>query len=206
VRLNFNALEKQRIAILASGSGSNAEQFIRYFAGDADAEVVWVGCNRPEGRAGVYQRTRELGLETTFFQADQLRNGEVLSILKAAQVDWVVLAGFLLRVPADLVAHFRKRMMNIHPALLPDFGGKGMYGMHVHTAVKASGKYETGITVHWVNLEYDEGDVIFQAVCKVTPEDSPEQIAANVAKLEHRYYAHTAHALIRDAATKLAES
>lgn len=199
---NFNALEKQRIAVLASGSGSNAEEILRHFEGSALAEVVWVGCNRPETQAGIYKRTRELGLETTPFQASELRNGAVLDMLCSSQVDWVILAGFLLRIPEAMVGHFKGRMINIHPALLPDFGGKGMYGMHVHQAVKAAGCAESGMTVHWVTSAYDEGDVIFQASCGLEPDDEPEQIAQKVAQLEHRYYARTIDALIRDAVSQ----
>lgn len=193
-------MEKQRIAVLASGSGSNAEAILRYFEDSALADVVWVGCNRPETHAGIYKRTRSLGLETTPFQASELRNGAVLDMLCSSQVDWVVLAGFLLRIPEAMVAHFKGRMVNIHPALLPDFGGKGMYGMHVHQAVKAAGCVESGMTVHWVTSAYDEGDVVFQASCALEPEDEPEQIAQKVAQLEHRYYARAIDALIQDAA------
>ncbi|MBL6865499.1 MAG: phosphoribosylglycinamide formyltransferase [Flavobacteriales bacterium] len=193
-------MEKQRIAVLASGSGSNAEAILRYFEDSALADVVWVGCNRPETHAGIYKRTRSLGLETTPFQASELRNGAVLDMLCSSQVDWVVLAGFLLRIPEAMVGHFKGRMVNIHPALLPDFGGKGMYGMHVHQAVKAAGCVESGMTVHWVTSAYDEGDVVFQASCALEPEDEPEQIAQKVAQLEHRYYARAIDALIQDAA------
>ena len=196
---NFNALEKQRIAVLASGSGSNAEEILRHFEGSALAEVVWVGCNRPEEQAGVYGRTRALGLETTPIQADQLKDGTVLKMLRLARADWVVLAGFLLRIPVEMVRDFQGSMINIHPSLLPLFGGKGMYGMHVHRAVKAAGAEESGMTIHWVTEEYDEGDVIFQASCAVKPDDEPEQIAQKVAQLEHRYFARTIDALIRDA-------
>lgn len=198
MHLNFKVLEKQRIAILASGSGSNAEEIIRHFAISEVAQVVWVGCNRSETEAGVYKRTQSLGLETTSFQADQLKNGEVLAMLRVARVDWVVLAGFLLRIPPEMVRHFQGRMINIHPALLPLFGGKGMYGMHVHRAVKAARAEETGMTVHWVNAEYDQGDIIFQASCSLSPEDDVDRIASKVAQLEHQYYARTVDSLIQD--------
>ena len=202
VHLNFKALEKQRIAILASGSRTNAEEIIRYFASSESAEVVWVGCNRPESEAGVYERTKTLGLETASFQAAQLKNGEVFEMLKVARVDWVILAGFLLRVPVEMVHHFQGKMVNIHPALLPQFGGKGMYGMNVHRAVKAAGAGETGMTVNWVNAAYDEGDIIFQASCSLSPEDDVDRIASKVAQLEHQYYARTVDALIQDALTR----
>ena len=195
-------MEKQRIAVLASGAGSNAEAILRYFEGSAWADVVWVGCNRPETHAGVYTRTRALGLETTPFQASELWSGAVLDMLCSTGVDWVILAGFLLRIPEAMVGHFKGRMVNIHPALLPNFGGKGMYGMHVHQAVKAAGCTESGMTVHWVTSAYDEGDVIFQASCTLEPEDEPEQIAQKVAQLEHRYYARAIDALIQDAAAQ----
>jgi len=185
---NFNALEKQRIAVLASGSGSNAEEILRHFEGSALAEVVWVGCNRPEEQAGVYGRTRALGLETTPIQADQLKDGTVLKMLRLARADWVVLAGFLLRIPVEMVRDFQGSMINIHPSLLPLFGGKGMYGMHVHNAVKNSGDLETGITIHFVNEHYDEGAVIFQAKTQLKVSDSPEDIAQKIHILEYEYF------------------
>lgn len=193
-------MKKQRIAVLASGSGSNAERIIQHFAGSDLAEVAWIGCNRSEDRAGVYDRTRALGMETVFFSPDALKDGRLLQLLLEEEVDWVILAGFLLKIPEQLVSHFHHRMINIHPALLPDFGGKGMYGMHVHRAVKEAKRDESGITVHWVTAHYDEGDIIFQAKCAVAPDDDPSEIAKKVAELEHRYYPRIADALIRDAA------
>ena len=195
-------MEKQRIAILASGSGSNAEQIIRHFSRSDLAEVVWVGCNRPEPKAGVYARTRALGIETTSFNAQQLKGGSVLEMLSESNVDWVVLAGFLLKIPTEIVAHFQSRMTNIHPALLPDFGGKGMYGEHVHHAVKSSECLETGMTIHWVTPEYDKGSVIFQAACSIEQSDDVDDIAAKVTQLEHEYYARIIEALIDDASAQ----
>jgi phosphoribosylglycinamide formyltransferase-1 len=113
---------------------------------------------------------------------------DLLDILKKHGVGFIVLAGFLWLIPSYLVKAFEKKMLNIHPALLPKFGGKGMYGMRVHEAVKAAGEEETGITIHWVNEHYDAGDIVFQARCPVSPEDSPADIARKVQHLEHQHY------------------
>lgn len=177
-----------RIAILASGSGSNAEAILRHFEGSETVDVAFVGCNRPEPQAGIYERTRQLGVETTRFSKTELLDGELLQVLKAKSIDWVVLAGFLMHIPESIVRAFPGRMLNVHPSLLPKFGGRGMYGMHVHRAVLDAQEKESGMTVHWVTEAYDEGAVVFQAACAVELHDSPESLAARVMELEHMYY------------------
>ena len=121
-----------RIAILASGSGSNAEAILRHFEGSDTVDVAFVGCNRPESQAGIYERTRQMGVETTRFNKAELLDGGLLQALQSKGIDWVVLAGFLMHIPESLVRAYCGRMLNVHPSLLPKFGGKGMYGMHVH--------------------------------------------------------------------------
>ena len=163
-----------------------------------EAEVVFVGCNRLPEKAGIYQRTERFGLKTIHFNREQLNRGAVAQMLQEAEVDWVVLAGFLLRIPSEMVELFNGRMVNIHPSLLPKYGGKGMYSHHVHEAVLKAKEKESGMTVHWVSAEYDDGDILFQASCLVGLDDSVETLGAKVLALEHRYYADVVESLIRE--------
>lgn len=175
------------IAIFASGAGSNARKIIEYFQDSDRARVSLVVSNNKD--AGVLGIAAEHGIpvqlinRTIFYESEN-----ILSVLTKHRVDFVVLAGFLWLIPAYLVRAYPRRMVNIHPALLPKYGGKGMFGHHVHEAVKAAGDTETGITIHYVNEHYDEGDIIFQARCPVAPTDSPADIAQKVHALEHRYF------------------
>ncbi len=174
-----------RIAIFASGSGSNAEQLVRHFADRSDVDITLLATNN--ARAGFFDR--RLGVptlvfdRTTFYQTDR-----VVMLLQQADIDLVVLAGFLWLIPPALIRAFPGRIINIHPALLPKFGGKGMYGKHVHEAVKAAGETESGITIHLVNEHYDEGRTLFQASCPVLPTDSAKDIGQNVLALEHHHF------------------
>ena len=184
----------KRIAILASGSGSNAQRLIEHFAASAVAEVVLVGCDQPA--AGVLQRAWDLGVPSYLFNSAQLRDGTVQRELLAQRIDLVVLAGFLRLIPADIVRAYPGRIVNIHPALLPDHGGKGMYGHHVHQAVIAAGQRESGITIHLVNERYDEGEHLFQARCPVLPDDTPETLAGRIHALEHAHYTAVVETLV----------
>lgn len=175
-----------RIAVLASGSGSNAQRLIEHFAQHAKARVVLVGCDQPE--AGVLQRAWDLGVPSYLFNGAQLKDGTVLKELQGQRIDLMVLAGFMRLIPAELVKAFPQRIVNIHPALLPKYGGKGMYGHHVHEAVVAAKEPESGITIHYVNERYDEGEPLFQAKCAVVPEDTPDTLAARIRALEHVHY------------------
>lgn len=176
----------KKIAILASGSGTNAEKIIQYFHSSEIATVVSVGTNKED--AGVIERAGRLGVPHFTFNKKELDNGSVKALLMIKRIDLVVLAGFLLKIPENLVEGFPRAIVNIHPALLPKFGGKGMYGINVHRAVKEAGEQESGITIHWVNQHYDEGEIIFQEKVGLSPLDTPEQIAAKVQELEHKYY------------------
>ncbi|MCS5491788.1 phosphoribosylglycinamide formyltransferase [Algoriphagus limi] len=176
----------KRLAILASGSGSNAEKIMEYFQNSPKAEVVLVASNKPD--AFVLKRAEKFNVPTFTFTRKEMDAGILLEKLQAEKVDWVILAGFLLKIPDALIHVYSNKMINIHPALLPNYGGKGMYGMHVHEAVKAAGDRQTGITIHLVNEHYDEGKIIFQAATPISPEDTPEMIAQKVHALEHRYY------------------
>jgi phosphoribosylglycinamide formyltransferase-1 len=178
---------KIRIAIFASGTGSNARKIIEHLAGHARQEVALVVSNKAE--APVLKMAHSQGVETLLIgRRSFYESTELLDQLKEKAIDFIVLAGFLWLIPSYLVSAFQNRMINIHPALLPKYGGKGMYGKRVHEAVKAAGEKETGITIHYVNEKYDEGDIIFQARCELTSDDSPESIAQKVHKLEHTHF------------------
>lgn len=177
----------KKIAILASGSGTNAENIAKYFQNSDQAQVCLIASNNPE--AGVIQRARRLHIPVLLFDRTSFyKTGQVLNILKKLETDLVVLAGFMMLIPEDLVNAFPGRIVNIHPALLPKYGGKGMYGHFVHEAVVAAGETETGITIHYVNERYDEGQIIFQASCPVAPSDTPDDVAARVHELEYRHF------------------
>jgi phosphoribosylglycinamide formyltransferase 1 len=178
---------KQRIAIFASGNGSNAEEIVRYFQVHPSIEVALVLSNN--AKAFVLERAAKWNIPYKVFDKNQFRESdEVIGWLKEHSITHVVLAGFLWLVPINLIKAFPGRIINIHPALLPKFGGKGMYGSKVHEAVKASGEKETGITIHSVNENYDEGEVLFQTSCIVEPTDTALDIAAKVNQLEYKYY------------------
>ena len=175
------------ISILASGAGTNAENIIRYFSNDKKAKVTLVLSNKPQAK--VLERAAALGVDSFFFDRTQFyETGEVLMMLNRKKTDLLVLAGFLWFVPADVTEAFRGRIVNIHPALLPDFGGRGMYGDRVHRAVLDAGRSESGITIHYVNEHYDAGDIIFHARCPVLPDDDVDSLAARVHELEYRHY------------------
>lgn len=183
------------IAIFASGGGSNARKIIEHFKQSDVARVVLVVSNKP--KAGVLDIAAEHGIPTQIIDRHGFYETEmILGVLQEHAVDFIALAGFLWLVPGYLVRAFPGRVVNIHPALLPKYGGKGMYGHHVHEAVKAAGESETGMTIHLVNEHYDEGDIIFQATCPVSPEDTPEDIARKVLVLEHRFFPETIEKLI----------
>jgi phosphoribosylglycinamide formyltransferase-1 len=191
-----NITDLPNIAIFASGTGSNARKIVEYFAANAHIQVRLIVSNRAE--APVLEMAAENGIPTQVLTRKSFYESEaILSTLDAHQIDLIVLAGFLWLVPPYLVEAYDRRIINIHPALLPRYGGKGMYGMHVHRAVKAAGETESGMTIHYVNAHYDEGDIIFQARCPLHSDDSPEEIAAKVLALEHRYFAPTIEQLLQ---------
>lgn len=167
---------------------------MEYFQNSPKAKVSLVASNKTD--AFVLKRAEKFGVPTFTFSKKEMDAGILLEKLQSEKVDWVILAGFLLKIPDALIKAFPDRMVNIHPALLPKYGGKGMYGMHVHEAVKTSGDQETGITIHLVNEHYDEGKIIFQAATPVTAEDTPETIAEKVHALEHRYFPEVIDSLL----------
>ena len=177
----------KKIALFASGSGSNAENIIKYALATSSFEVVKIYCNNPQ--AGIILRAFPLNVPVEVFSKKKFFESEyILEDLKSKKIDAVILAGFLWLIPPYLIKEYGNRMLNIHPALLPKFGGKGMYGMNVHNAVKESHESKTGITIHKVNNEYDKGDIVFQAECLVCDEDNPETIAQKVHALEYEFF------------------
>lgn len=182
------------LAIFASGSGTNAENIARYFSNNPRAKIALIATENPN--ALVLERAKRLELPSYRFTMKEFKNGKVLSKLIDMNIDFIVLAGFLKMVPPEMVKLFHNRIVNIHPALLPKYGGKGMYGYRVHKAVIAAGETESGITIHYVNENYDEGDIIFQARCPVMPNDTPETLAKRVHTLEWEYYPKVIEALL----------
>ena len=176
----------KRIAIFASGEGTNAERIIRYFEGNKAVEITLVVTNKEQ--AGVIRRAENLKVPAMYLPAKDFKEGKINEVMRQHQIDFIVLAGFLLHVPNSLLEDYPNRMINIHPSLLPKFGGKGMYGGRVHEAVLAAGEQESGITIHYVNGNYDEGAVIRQAKCPVLPDDTPDTLASRVHGLEYEYF------------------
>jgi len=187
----------KRIAIFASGTGSNAKKIVEHFQGHQSIEVSLIVSNNQGAK--VLDMARTYNIPTLVLNKVQLKDRNyILEKFSIFPIDFIVLAGFLLLIPRYLVGDFPERIVNIHPALLPKFGGKGMYGMNVHRAVKESGETKTGITIHYVDENYDEGSIIFQASCPVLPAHSPEDIAKNVLHLEHTHFAVTVEKILND--------
>jgi len=176
-----------KLAILASGNGTNAQRISEYFSESSSVKVDCIIYN-VKG-AYVAERAKKLGVPSFYFgRKDFYENGKVLVFLKERKVDWVILAGFLWLVPEDMINAFPHHIINIHPALLPNYGGKGMYGGHVHEAVIANHEKESGITIHIIDNQYDKGETLFQAKCQLTEDDTPDTLAAKIHELEQRYF------------------
>jgi len=187
----------KRIVIFASGSGTNAENLIEFFHNRDNASVIQVLTNNPHAK--VLERCKKLNVSAlSFNQIAFSKSDDVLNILKIANPDLIVLAGFLWKFPENILNAFPNKVINIHPALLPKYGGKGMYGMHVHKAVVTNKEIETGITIHYVNERYDDGAIIFQAKCDVLPTDSAEDVAAKIHELEMKHFPKVANSLLDD--------
>jgi phosphoribosylglycinamide formyltransferase 1 len=184
-----------RIAVFASGNGSNFQCIAEYFAGMKDFDIAVLYSNRPDAFA--LERAATLGIPSVVFNRSQFYNtSEILNDLHARRIDWIVLAGFLWLVPAIILRAYKDRIVNIHPALLPKYGGKGMYGMHVHEAVVAAGDKESGISIHLVNEHYDEGQIVFQARCQVLPGDIADDVARKIHLLEYEHFPRVIEELI----------
>lgn len=179
------------LAIFASGSGTNAQNLIEYFnygKGSNTATVKAVICNKPG--AYVLTRAEKLNVPSEVMNKEELTTtpGRLLEFLKQLNIDYIILAGYLLKIPSELIAEYPNRIINIHPALLPSYGGKGMYGHHVHEAVVAAKEKESGITIHLVNEKYDNGRILFQARCEVAATDTPDDVAAKIHLLEQAHF------------------
>jgi len=175
------------VAIFASGNGSNAQCIIEYFSGNPHIKISVVFSNKED--AYVLERAKKLSVPSFTFTYAELRNtNTVIEKLKEYEIGFIVLAGFMIKIPDPLIKMYQNRIINIHPALLPKYGGKGMYGEHVHRAVINAGEKESGITIHFVNEKYDEGTIIFQSRCNIFTGDTPETLASKVHELEYRYY------------------
>ena len=185
----------KNIAIFASGSGTNAENITRYFANSENVNVAVVLSNNRN--VGVHGRVNKLGVPSFVFSREEFIAG-VPTLKKLAEYDvcLIVLAGFMNKISDVILQAFPGKIVNIHPALLPKYGGKGMYGMHVHEAVVKAGERESGITIHYINEHYDEGAIIFQASCPVLPSDTPDEVAAKVHALEYAHYPHVIESLL----------
>ena len=175
-----------KLAILASGSGSNAEAILSYFRLKPNINVELIISNNKDAK--VLERAKKYNVKTEVFNSSQTKNGELLKTLQEHEIDFIVLAGYMKLIPNDITNHYSGRIVNIHPALLPKFGGKGMFGLNVHKAVVASAEAETGMTIHFVNAKYDEGDIIFQDKVAVNKDDSAEAVQQKVLVLEHKHY------------------
>lgn len=187
----------KRIVIFASGSGTNAENLITFFQNSNNISVIQVLTNNPHAK--VLERAKKLHVSAlSFNQIAFTKTNDVLNILKAAQPDLIVLAGFLWKFPEHILKEFPNKVINVHPALLPKYGGKGMYGMHVHNAVVANKEAETGITIHYVNEHYDEGAIIFQAKCNLEVNDTAEDVASKIHELEMEHFPKVVEKLLND--------
>ena len=177
----------KRIVLFASGSGTNAQRIIEYFQDNRDIEVVLVLSNKP--KAQVLERATRLKVSAFSFNRTAFyETSQVLDLLHSNKPDLIVLAGFLWLMPESIIKAFSDKIINIHPALLPAYGGKGMYGAHVHEAVVAAGEKESGITIHEVTEEYDKGSILFQAKTQLTPGETPESLAAKIHELEYEHF------------------
>lgn len=177
---------QNNIIIFASGAGSNAKQIINYFKISGKAKVVLIVCNNP--KAGVLQIASNEQIPVLLIQKDRFKETGYFPEIKKYEPTLIVLAGFLWMIPGILIHHFPHKIINIHPALLPNYGGKGMYGNAVHKAVVEANEKESGITIHYVNDKYDQGEIIFQARCRISEKETEESLAEKIHQLEHEYY------------------
>ncbi len=186
-----------KIALFASGSGSNVENIVRYFSEKPEFCFPVIVSNQQN--AVVHQRAERLNIPSVVFSKEDFADGNaIVKLLREYEVDMIVLAGFLLKISPAIIENYPNKIINIHPALLPKFGGKGMYGQHVHQAVIAAGETQSGVTVHYVNEHYDEGNVIFQAICEIQQEDTPESLAEKIHGLEYEHFPRVIETLVKN--------
>ncbi len=184
---NFAHMNRKSIALFASGNGSNAVNLIQFFSGHPQIEVKILVCNKAD--APVVAKAKALGVEVLTFTNEEFESGlTVLQELDYRAIDWIILAGFLRKIPVNIIRGFQDRIINIHPSLLPKFGGKGMYGKYVHQAVIENQENQSGISIHLVNEEFDQGKILAQFEVSVTPEDTVESLAEKIHQLEHKHF------------------
>ncbi len=188
----------KKIIVFASGSGTNAENIIKYFAKTKIASVVSVFTNNASAK--VIERAKNHQIPVEIFSKTELLERNVLQKIQEIDPDLIVLAGFLLKFPENIIEKYPNKIINIHPALLPNYGGKGMYGMHIHRAIVNNKEKETGISIHYVNENYDEGGIIFQKNVALTEEDTPETVAEKIHELEQKYFPEIIQAVLEDSA------
>jgi len=177
----------KKVAIFASGNGTNAERIMEYFSANKNVEISLVLTNNP--KAGVLKRAKKFDVACLVFSREDLyKSDKVLEVLSNNQIHFVVLAGFLWLIPASVLKAYPNKIINIHPALLPKYGGKGMFGHRVHESVIANNESLSGITIHYVNEQYDEGDIIFQATCEIIDKDTPDSLASKIHELEYAHF------------------
>ena len=186
----------KNIVVFASGSGTNAENLVRYFENHPTMRVVFILSNKPQ--AYVHQRAKALGIPSYTYTKEEFTNGTVLKLLQENNIDFVVLAGYMVMIDNDMLEAFPQRIVNIHPSLLPKYGGKGFYGEHVHEAVVAAKEEVSGITIHYVNECYDSGAIIFQAQVALEEGETADSLAAKIHKLEYQHYPVVIEELIRN--------
>lgn len=176
-----------KIAVFASGSGSNAENINNYLLSNYNQKIDCILCNKKD--AFVFERAEKMGVDSFYFDKKSFYSAtEIIDLLIDREIDFIILAGFLLKVPEELIRRFEDKIINIHPALLPNYGGKGMYGMNVHRAVIENKEPKSGITIHLVNEEYDKGRILFQAETTILETDTPEDLAQNIHQLEYKHF------------------
>jgi phosphoribosylglycinamide formyltransferase-1 len=186
----------KKIIVFASGSGTNAENIIKYFAKTKIANVVSIFTNNASAK--VIERAKNHQIPVEIFSKNELLERNVLQKIQEIDPDLIVLAGFLLKFPENIIEKYPNKIINIHPALLPNYGGKGMYGMHIHRAIVNNKEKETGISIHYVNENYDEGGIIFQKNVALTEEDTPETVAEKIHGLEQKYFPEIIQAVLED--------
>ncbi|CAM3587702.1 phosphoribosylglycinamide formyltransferase [Flavobacterium chungbukense] len=191
----------KKIIVFASGSGTNAENIIKYFSNTEIAKVVSIFTNNASAK--VIERAKKHQIPVEIFSKNELLERNVLQKIQEIDPDLIVLAGFLLKFPENIIEVYPNKIINIHPALLPNYGGKGMYGMHIHRAIVNNKEKETGISIHYVNEHYDEGGIIFQANVALTEEDTPETVAEKIHELEQKHFPEIIHKILEDSNSKI---
>ncbi|KRD62988.1 phosphoribosylglycinamide formyltransferase [Flavobacterium sp. Root935] len=191
----------KKIIVFASGSGTNAENIIKYFSNIEIAKVVSVFTNNASAK--VIDRAKNHQIPVEIFSKNELLERNLLQKIQKIDPDLIVLAGFLLKFPENIIEQYPNKIINIHPALLPKYGGKGMYGMHIHRAIVNNKEKETGISIHYVNENYDEGGIIFQANVSLTDEDTPETVAEKIHELEQTHFPEIIHKILEDSNSKI---